>query len=768
MKNLYLNRYVFFVGIIFLLQLLIAQSEQELLSLAKQKYKEALKSNESLRDDTSDNQRHQTLKIIKEAQDTYSKLLEQFPEIEDKVEEEIATLNSCRFWILKFTPITFEEDEETSIQKNDFIPKNKKNLKIEPEKLPEAKKLEEKKKESPFPVESAYYFRLRVAKLLQIRRFFEARTETQKAKKITTHPEYKKELQELVEDIDHALDFYKGIIELTPQIIEEKFKFKLITPLDFEGTVKGQEKRCILLDSPQIKKIDFFMLSCQTLMEFAQRKNAINIEYQGAIFYFLLGEYSLALKWFESHLQIQDSQRYAKLIKQISQREKNFENLQKERKQVFIQEAKVYQLFSEMLLFLQINNFNSALNKISKFYKLVNLDLAEELQIHLQEKKITNWVTLIQELRYNCSLCLQERFLVCRTCMGNGSLSRKEKDKYIFYDCYNCRKGRIICRYCHWRFYSKDAVAVESFFPYPNNQIIYNNIFFLTPVKKEESLTRPIFIRYEKNYEEYFIIKILELTYKKGVQQYKLIRRDFRLENNLLLEKKETSSNKEYMVIVNGYADNVLISQGRTIFRVNKTQLPLEKNIPVEKEAEEFITTGDIKYKNRDYKGAIEEYTKAISINPKDEELWINRGNCYIKLEQYTEVIRDFSEVLFLNPDLYYAYACRGWAKQKMESYNEAIQDYDRGLEINPNSDYLYCNRGIAKAKIGDIEGALQDYDEAITLKKALLLMEHKDSGGKIIDNDEAIPLNNENFDPYLRRGLAQKEVLSARVMMSN
>ena len=64
-----------------------------------------------------------------------------------------------------------------------------------------------------------------------------------------------------------------------------------------------------------------------------------------------------------------------------------------------------------------------------------------------------------------------------------------------------------------------------------------------------------------------------------------------------------------------------------------------------------------------DYKGAIIEYNKHISLNPKDAVGYVGRGNAKAGLRQYHAAIKDYDKAIELDPKNAVAYANRGNAK---------------------------------------------------------------------------------------------------------
>ena len=96
----------------------------------------------------------------------------------------------------------------------------------------------------------------------------------------------------------------------------------------------------------------------------------------------------------------------------------------------------------------------------------------------------------------------------------------------------------------------------------------------------------------------------------------------------------------------------------------------------------QYLDQGVEKYDAGNYQGAIDDYTKAIEINPLD----------------------------------YTAYNNRGHAKRYLNDRQRAIADFTTAIEINPRIVLAYFNRGIDRFKLGDLRGAITDYDKAIEI----------------------------------------------------
>lgn len=76
--------------------------------------------------------------------------------------------------------------------------------------------------------------------------------------------------------------------------------------------------------------------------------------------------------------------------------------------------------------------------------------------------------------------------------------------------------------------------------------------------------------------------------------------------------------------------------------------------------SKEYVKRGDEKYKNRDYAGALVEYTNAIEADSKCVAAYTNRANIKKKLNDNTGAIADFSKLIEIQPKEGFWYYERG------------------------------------------------------------------------------------------------------------
>jgi len=113
---------------------------------------------------------------------------------------------------------------------------------------------------------------------------------------------------------------------------------------------------------------------------------------------------------------------------------------------------------------------------------------------------------------------------------------------------------------------------------------------------------------------------------------------------------------------------------------------------------------------------AIIYLNEAIEICPNDARFYISRG-CFKGTESHEDAIEDYTKAIEIEPNNVFAYRLRGDSKRKLGDYQGAINDYSKAIEIYPNKAYLYNYRAESKRKLGDNEGADEDDRKAEKLK---------------------------------------------------
>ncbi len=112
-------------------------------------------------------------------------------------------------------------------------------------------------------------------------------------------------------------------------------------------------------------------------------------------------------------------------------------------------------------------------------------------------------------------------------------------------------------------------------------------------------------------------------------------------------------------------------------------------------ESESFYIERGIKYADySNYDDAIDDYTKAISLNPKSASAYMWRGRSHSFQAHYDAAIADFNKAISLNPNYAKAYYERGDAYRYKGQNDLAVADYNKTIYIDPNSEAGQSARG--------------------------------------------------------------------------
>ena len=97
-----------------------------------------------------------------------------------------------------------------------------------------------------------------------------------------------------------------------------------------------------------------------------------------------------------------------------------------------------------------------------------------------------------------------------------------------------------------------------------------------------------------------------------------------------------------------------------------------------------------------------------------------NRGVAYFRNGQPEKAIQDYDRAILLNPDFFDAMISRGFAYLKVKHYDAAIADFDTTLKVHPENAPSLYGRGLANLAKGDAVGGSADMTTARRLDPAI------------------------------------------------
>jgi tetratricopeptide (TPR) repeat protein len=186
------------------------------------------------------------------------------------------------------------------------------------------------------------------------------------------------------------------------------------------------------------------------------------------------------------------------------------------------------------------------------------------------------------------------------------------------------------------------------------------------------------------------------------------------------------------------------------------------------------------------YPQAIEDYTKALTLDKGQTGIYSSRALAYSSNGDYQLAINDYtSDILYNNHDdvkeIANVYKLRGDNYTELEKYKEAINDYNAALKINPDLEGVYVARGDAYMYNGDYELSSLDYTSAMPFyqnnsrKLSKLYSDRSDNerdinqfNKSLEDVNKAISLNPASGSAYWSRGLLNTQIGECRLAIED
>lgn len=129
--------------------------------------------------------------------------------------------------------------------------------------------------------------------------------------------------------------------------------------------------------------------------------------------------------------------------------------------------------------------------------------------------------------------------------------------------------------------------------------------------------------------------------------------------------------------------------------------------------AKEYYDKGAYKIRNWDFVGAIQDFNKAIELDPNYLEAYFNRGNAKGYLKDFRGAIQDFNKALeFKSEYSFDIYAARGSTWLDLGEYKKGLQDCNKSIELEADNPRARACRAIAKILLGQKESGCLELSE--------------------------------------------------------
>ena len=114
------------------------------------------------------------------------------------------------------------------------------------------------------------------------------------------------------------------------------------------------------------------------------------------------------------------------------------------------------------------------------------------------------------------------------------------------------------------------------------------------------------------------------------------------------------------------------------------------------------------------YDRAVEDYDRALALQPDDAGTYDNRGIAYVLMGDYERGLQDFDKAIELQPREVSAYFNRALTHERMGHLEKAFADIQHVLKLGLKSGAVYRARCSIRLKTGHLDEALADCQEAV------------------------------------------------------
>lgn len=145
----------------------------------------------------------------------------------------------------------------------------------------------------------------------------------------------------------------------------------------------------------------------------------------------------------------------------------------------------------------------------------------------------------------------------------------------------------------------------------------------------------------------------------------------------------------------------------------------VSKNAGVSESKDFYFLRGNTKVSQGDLQGALQDYDKAISIDPAYAEAYTNRGVIYFRQGDMTSALRDLNLAIAINPRRAKPYENRAAVKGTTGDFAGALSDFNHYLQIDSADSRVYVDRGMTRLSMGDTAGGCADFRQSSRLGNA-------------------------------------------------
>ena len=163
----------------------------------------------------------------------------------------------------------------------------------------------------------------------------------------------------------------------------------------------------------------------------------------------------------------------------------------------------------------------------------------------------------------------------------------------------------------------------------------------------------------------------------------------------------------------------ILNCRGKCLIFLNRFDEAIEtyqKINSYEANAKNYLKIGVCYYNKQNIDEAINNYNKAIELNPVYTEAYFNKGICLCNQKKKEEAIEVFNKAIEISNNDAELYLNRGYCYFAINNFRKAIKDFNKAIELRPNFSEAYIRKAACYQEMKKEEEALIEYKHAIEI----------------------------------------------------
>ena len=113
---------------------------------------------------------------------------------------------------------------------------------------------------------------------------------------------------------------------------------------------------------------------------------------------------------------------------------------------------------------------------------------------------------------------------------------------------------------------------------------------------------------------------------------------------------------------------------------------------------------------------ALQEFQKALAINPRDSEAIKGMAGAYVRMGRIQDAEDSYKRAIALKPGYWDGYNSLGFFYYNQKRYADAIQQFERVIQLTPDNAAAHSNLGGQFQNVGDFQKAEEEFKKSIAL----------------------------------------------------